>query len=328
MVLELSRPATPLDWLQGEDVVRLDGAVMSWVNPDHPGYAYPEIAGYTLSYLARHGAPTMQVRGRIADRLQADMSERGAVGRGDIDYVFDSAMVLSGVLAHRATGGVLPDKRMPRQLRDYIVRTLRERRAFDGEAPAGEDHWSVSYGAHLLKCVIALLAYHDDHPDTATTDVVAQLIDELLPLHDGERFRSNSLTDTTYTHAHCYATEGLLVLDGRGERGLRPTIERSADWLARIQEADGGVPSSHDGERALGPAHADCTAQAVRIWMTVNPNRYASATERALEFLSTLSVDGGIRYRADSDDVNTWATIFTAQAIEFSELGGEWRWII
>lgn len=328
MVLELSRPATPLDWLQSDAVVRSDGAVMSWVNPDHPGYAYPEIAGYLLSYLARHGRQTIEVRNRVADRLLDDMSARGAVGRAGVEYVFDTAMVLAGVLAHRATGGVLPDRQMPRRLRDYIVATLAERRAIDGESPAGADHWSVSYGCHLLKCAIALLAYHDDHPEPGTTEIVAQLLDELLPLHDGERFRSNALTHTTYMHAHCYAVEGLLVLDGRGQAGLRPTIERSADWLARVQLPDGGLPAGHDGEAALGQAHADCTAQAVRIWSCVNARRYVPSIERALEFLGRLSVDGGIRYRADSADVNTWVTIFGAQASEFADLGGEWRWII
>jgi hypothetical protein len=328
MVLELSRPATPLDWLQGEAVARSDGAVMSWVNPGHPGYPYPEIAGYLLSYLARHGRQTMDVRNRVADRLLDDMSTRGAVGRAGVEYVFDTAMVLAGVLAHRATGGVLPDRTMPHRLRDYIVATLSERRAFDGSAPAAPDHWSVSYGCHLLKCVIALLGYHDDHPDPRTTAVVGQLLDELLELHDGERFRSNALTHTTYTHAHCYAVEGLLVLDGRGQHGLRPWIERSAEWLAKIQQPDGGVPSGHDGSAAIGAAHADCTAQAVRIWACVSAQRYARPIERGLEFLGSLSVDGGIRYRVGSDDVNTWATIFGAQAFEFAGLGGEWRWII
>jgi hypothetical protein len=328
MVLELSRPTTPLEWLQSDDVARPDGSVMSWVNPEHPGYSYPEIAGYLLSYLARHGRETLAVRTRVAERLLTDMSQRGAVGRAGVDYVFDTAMALAGVLAHRATGGVLPDRTMPHRLRDYIVQTLAERRAFDGPMPATADHWSVSYGCHLLKCVIALLAYHDDHPDSRTTRIVGQVLDELLPLHDGERFRSNALTDTTYTHAHCYAVEGLLALDGRGQRGLRPWIESSADWLARIQLPDGGVPSSHDGAQPLGPAHGDCTAQAVRIWTCVNPDRYARSIDSALEFLRDLSVGGGIRYRTDSSDVNTWVTIFGAQAFEFADMGAEWRWII
>lgn len=41
-----------LDWLAGPEVVRDDGAVVSWHNPAHPGYPYPEAAGLVLSVLA------------------------------------------------------------------------------------------------------------------------------------------------------------------------------------------------------------------------------------------------------------------------------------
>jgi hypothetical protein len=45
-------------------------------------------------------------------------------------------------------------------------------------------------------------------------------------------------------------------------------------------------------------------------------------------FLKDLTLDGGIRYRPGSDDVNTWATIFGAQALDFDENGGRWEWLI
>jgi hypothetical protein len=78
----------------------------------------------------------------------------------------------------------------------------------------------------------------------------------------------------------------------------------------------------------LGVAHADCTAQAVRIWSCVDATRYRGSIERARDYLTTLTVDGGVRYRAGSNDINTWATIFAAQAADFVHAGGEWRWII
>src|SRR5262245_12513054 len=104
MVAELiTRPRQDsLAWLTSSDVVRYDGSVMSWVNPNHPGYSYPEIAGYMLSYLALQGPTTASLRNRIAAHIaQHDLTASGAVGRGGAEYVFDSAMVLAGLVAHQ-----------------------------------------------------------------------------------------------------------------------------------------------------------------------------------------------------------------------------------
>ena len=89
--------------------------------------------------------------------------------------------------------------------------------------------------------------------------LIDQLLTDLLPLYEplrnGGRFHVNASSDVTYTHAHCYAIEGLLVLEGRGRTGLRRWIDGGAAWLASVQEVDGGVPAEHDsyGPRMVGP---------------------------------------------------------------------------
>ena len=57
-----------------------------------------------LSFLALEDPTSGAVRDRIAHRLAQDGRE-GGIGRGGINYTFDSAMALSGLLAHHATGG-------------------------------------------------------------------------------------------------------------------------------------------------------------------------------------------------------------------------------
>ena len=37
---------------------------------------------------------------------------------------------------------------------------------------------------------------------------------------------------------------------------------------------------------------------------------------------------GAFRYRPDSDDMNTWATMFAVQALRWADDGGDWQWII
>jgi len=59
-------------WLE-RDPLAPDGSVLSWVNPEHPGYAYPEAAGLLLGLLSDEGrlGPSTD---RIALRLTSDAS--------------------------------------------------------------------------------------------------------------------------------------------------------------------------------------------------------------------------------------------------------------
>ena len=318
-------------WLRSPDVITVDGAVMSWVNPLHPGYAYPEIAGYMLSDLAFRGRETAALRNIVARRLLAYMTPSGAVGRRGVEYVFDTAMVLAGLVAHENNGGLLPDPYMPERLRSYIVNRLSQRIGLDGNLENAPTHWSQSYGCHLIKTVIALTAFDASH-GTDSSALVDQLLTDLLPLYEPlgnrGRFHVNANSDVTYTHAHCYAIEGLLVLEGRGRTGLRRWIDGGAAWLASVQELDGGVPAEHDSYGPRMVAHADCTAQAVRVWACADAELYATNIERGVAYLTDLSRAGGIRYEAGSNDINTWATIFGAQAIDFAEQGGKWQCLI
>lgn len=318
-------------WLSSPDVIHADGAVMSWVNPEHPGYPYPEIAGYMLSHLAVNEGDTERIRNRVAVRLLSDVTSHGSVGRGGLEYVFDSSMVLAGLLAHEHNGGLLPDPRMVDRLYEYICDRLLRRVGLDGRPENPTNHWSQSYGVHLVKTVIALSSY-DASRGADSSQLIDQLLTDLLPLYEplrnGGRFHVNSRSDVTYTHAHCYALEGLLVLEGRGRRGLRKWIDGGAEWLASVQQGDGGLPAEHDSNGPRMQAHSDCTAQAVRIWTCADPDRFTQSIDLGVEFLTDLSVGGGIRYQVGSNDINTWATIFGAQAIEFAAEGGKWQRLI
>ncbi len=316
-----------LDWLVNDRVVAPDGAVRSWWNPEHPGYAYPEIAGYLLSLLAFEGLTTVPIRDRIARRLVADMSVDGGVGRGGTDFVFDSAMALTGLISHEAIGGTIPEADAVDRLFGYVTRTLLDRRACTRGDPGDETHWSRSYGCHLLKTSIALRAYDARTPGVTVGPLLDRLRDDLTPLYDDGRFRTNAVSDVSYLHAHCYAIEGLMAMEELDSR-CGELIDGGAAWLAGIQDPTGGIRAWHDGKSASGPLRSDATAQAVRIWSHVDRSGYSSAIDRALTFLASMTTpEGGLRYGPGSEDANTWASIFGLQAIRWADEGGTWRWI-
>ncbi len=75
-----------------------DGHCVSWWNPLHPGYPYPEISGLLLQLLADiDAAPTR--RRELAAALLADLDAGQGIRRGEHAYTFDTAMAVRGLLA-------------------------------------------------------------------------------------------------------------------------------------------------------------------------------------------------------------------------------------
>jgi hypothetical protein len=211
-------------------------------------------------------------------------------------YTFDRGVRLAAL----ATAG-LPYGDEP----EHIAAALDAGIAVEPSAPP---RWSTVIGPHLLKLAVAALAL-----DPARANPILRALEPLRPaLADGGRIPTPQHAGT-YVHAHAYATEGLLAL------GHLPDARRAATWLAEIQTRDGGLPREHDGRRANGPQPADATAQAVRLWCCIDRMHFASAIDRALAFLDRLAdSSGGLRYSDASDDVNTWATAFAIQALDFA----------
>ena len=82
----------------------------------------------------------------------------------------------------------------------------------------------------------------------------------------------------------------------------------------------------HGDEEAA--EHKQRTLTARTIWTCADAELYADNIERGVAFLTSLSANGGIRYQVGSDDINTWATIFGAQAIDWANDGGQWQCLI
>jgi hypothetical protein len=316
-----------LAWLTSPDVVGADGAVLSWHNPARTGYRYPEVAGLWLSLQAREASARDVIRDRVACGLLADVHPSGGVGKEGREYAFDTAIALSGLVAYERNRPGRLEPNLYRRMFEFIANTLSRRRAMR-TSPTNPEHWSQAYGCHLLKTVRALIDYGELVQADPGRRLIDQLVRDLLPLLQGGRFVTHSGSSLTYAHAHCYAIEGLLCLQNRLNLDVGPIVSDAALWLASVQTDDGGIRPWHDGVTAYGEIRADATAQAVRIWTCVDPKAFARPIAQALGMLGRLQGPaGGIRYSAESNDLNTWSTIFAAQANQWASVGGNERWI-
>jgi hypothetical protein len=305
-------------WLVHGPIVRA-GDVMSWDNPERPGFAYPEMSGLWLQLpAARASAAAAGVRARLIETVHDD-----AVGRDGAAYLFDEGAALAGLLASAPRdGGGSPEPALA-SLHARIVRAIA-----DGVAARpqhAETRWSTAFGPHLLKLVRPLRAWSRRYADARSEPAIASLLERLLDRFDDDgRAQTDPQGGRTYVHAWCYALEGLLGIAGSSHDSARTRalVRAGAGSLARIQRPDGALPSWHDDDVLHGAG--DATAQAVRIWSCVDPHRFARPRARALAWLATLATpSGGLRYRDGSRDVNTWTTIFALQALDFVERGAD-----
>lgn len=299
-------------WLRSAPVTE-EGLVLSWTNPVKAGYAYPEAAGLWLGRLSAEGTPPGELEHHVAQALLRGVSADGSVGRRGIEYPFDTAVALRGLLAFERAGARIADTATLDRMFDYIARSIVERRAVVPEV--AEDRWSTRYNPHLLKLVIVVSEWSARTGDPRCPGLRQRLHDELAP-KALEWFEGPAGKTPRYSHAVCYATEAMLHLARAGTPSAREGALRAGEWLSAVQREGGAIPA-WSGPGPEDRLASDATAQAIGIWAALDPERYAGNMKRAFEHLARVQHDsGGIRYSEASDDVNTWCTIFAVDALD------------
>lgn len=226
-----------LHWLTAAPVLP-DSGVLSWVNPQHPGFRYTEAAALLLRLLTFYAAEQVALCNQLAHALVNDVSHVGGVGKAGREYAFDVAMALAALATHRQRGGQGVDGEVLARLFGFIRQCVENQCGLATADNQSTGHWSLSYGPHLLKLIVALRAYQAAGGPATCTPVMERLLGDQLPLWVGDRFRINKESCLSYLHAHCYALEGLLAFDANG---MREVLESGATWLCRVQTAEGGL---------------------------------------------------------------------------------------
>ncbi len=289
-----------LRWLLHGPARRADGAVLSWANPVHPGFAYAEAEGLLLSLHAEALAREPERAGirldgrRLARRLVDGLDDAGAVVHRGVRYAFDTGIV---VAALRRWSEVESVERGWATSTDWLRGRLAA--GVGQEGATGDGHWSRSFGPHLLKCALALPG----------DSLLADLADRFCATcWDGAWFTCHDATDAVYPHAHAYALEGLLAL-------------RASGVVDRTDHLRSGVTSLLSAA-AREQLSTDVIAQAVRLALAVGLSPHTPDVLAALRRMESRSaVGGGLRYASGSGDVNAWATMFGVQARRWTRIG-------
>jgi len=159
-----------------------------------------------------------------------------------------------------------------------------------------------------------------------------------LQNRDGS-FKSYKGSSNVFTHAHCYATEGLLFGYNvfRNETYLKSAIQAS-DWLLNVQNNDGSLYKFYYRFMIPNIKVVDATAQSCRIWAILHKmlgnQKYLSAIDRSVEFIRKMKYKradrnyGSYYYGCTSlfgqnirsSMIYTWPVFFVIQAYQFHRL--------
>lgn len=296
-------------WLLEGDVRTAEGAVLSWANSARPGFAYAEAMGLLLSLhaegLARGDAPAGRDRVHqdgacLAQALVAQIGPDGAVIHGGVRYAFDTAIVVAALRRwHRI-------RRSPRLAaaihrgQAFLLACLRQGTGQFGAVRDG--HWSREFGPHLLKLALAL----DDPAPVA--NLVGPLLDSCW---SDDWFSCHGDTERIYPHAHAYALEGLAALRAWGHAVPTGVLERGVASLVAVAEQ----------------SPTDVIAQTLRL-SSLGPRTDLGPAASLVGLLRSRATDaGGLRYRAGSDDRNSWVTVFGLQALRWQRIGADVQWL-
>lgn len=315
---------------------------------------YTEITGYGVSLLvylyrtlgdasfldaAKDAAQFLQ-RTQASDGSYPHLPVPNRPERRGPSYTFDTAMCTMGLLDLHA---VNPDPKIlssAKEAGDWLLEMQEEsgafKAAFDPERGMLDPGSFFGDGSCIhAKVAMALLRLADATDTVSYRRAAASVCDYVLSLQSSDGyFWANPAKNFVFTHAHCYACEGLAAAGAFLQKDVYTrAAERGLSWLRMVQNEDGSVFQVYEDRRAWrkrlpslvnAQRASDATAQTARLIALFRDSRSPDFV-RAVDFLTRRmqSSDGGLFYtqgRIRSDaTLYAWPTMFAIQALVFSQ---------
>jgi len=314
---------------------------------------YCEITGYAISLLTllhrRHRnslyLEAAQAAGDFLLRCQLGEQEGGLGGafpysygsldngRNDEIYAFDTAMCLSGLVDLYAETGEKRYLESARAAGEWLIHQAQNedgsfQAMYNRETKTGGGGklarvWYGDRGCLHAKNAIGLMKLYRATEEAAYRNAGEKVCWWVLKLQrpDGA-FRAKENEKYVFTHAHCYATEGLLyAYFATGVPEFGEAARRAGKWLLSKQTGRGFFYNQYDlpvtqeitysaqignlGQRLrhvvarlwIKEIRTDAVAQAARIWVLLyqltNEERFLRAAYRAARFLMDMQVMAG-----------------------------------
>jgi hypothetical protein len=307
-------------------------------------YAYPEITGYYLQWLAwraaRHGvSPELAARAAAAQQWLARwITPRGPLPtrihldggnedwRNTAVFCFDLAMVVRGVGTAARVRLIEPDAVMVAGVCAQLESLIGADGLFEACVPqpgcaAPQPRWSTQRGAFLAKATAGILSAAASLPFVPETVRAAAARTTRAAL----RWAVESPHDDV--HALLYTFEGILSLTDDEVLPLLPALAVQFDALLEDARTLGRVPESRRQGAAIDrPERLDVLAQTIRIGHLLGargaqtPPDQIGLTRLRQILVAHIRPKGAVPFAAPPCPAlpNVWAAMFAEQALAFA----------
>jgi hypothetical protein len=263
-------------------------------------YIYPEITGYAVSIFTMLHRETGDGRYRTAavdaaDFLLRIQGSRGTAAGGAFPaaasasdasvtpeyYSFDTAMCIQGLVSLHELTAVDAYLDAARRAGDWMLGMQREDGSFDSRLDARTGsranpgpYFHQDAGCLHGKHAVGLLQLARATGDARYESSARRVCDWVIGLQDVDgAFWVNRTRSHVYTHAHCYATEGLLAAyDWLGVAAYGTAVERACAWLRSVTTRH-GILGTHKTSPELERVESQTTRVASRLIRRVWPRR-------------------------------------------------------
>jgi predicted small secreted protein len=337
------------DWLTGSGVQDEKGGFYAWYDTQKQEYSflYPEITGYAIQILTRlynqtkktsHLDKAIKAGNWLLQKQKLDGSFYckyfPAQQKCDKSfYVFDAGIINCGLMDLYKTTSENKYLRAATKTMNLLLKFQNPDGSFKaGRTPQGNTinlpHWSQTSSCHHLKMLQPLLRLHKITKEQKYLDAATKLLEWGLKLQlPTGRFVTFLGSNNTYTHANCYALEGLVAsseyFDDANRARIFGRLSLGVNWLLNSQNSDGSVwnwNGSHENKVKVNEA----LAQTIRLAHLTDNFLNQKNDEnklKGLKFIQRMQalkedkrVKGGIGYAQTPDNqqthINTCATIF------------------
>ena len=354
-----------IDWISGSGIQETNGGFYAWYDCEKERYSflYPETTGYAIQLLVKlyrkTGDPQFLRKAIKAGNwlLNIQKSDGSFYCKYFIEprsesydrsfYVFDAGIILSGLVDLFEITSNMKYLESSLKISNMILKLQNRSGSFKaGYDPKGRvmnnHHWSETEACHHLKILLPLLKMHKITGDDRYVHSARRLLEWGVSLQeDSGRFITFFGSNETYSHAHCYAVEGLLVSSQFCDCLVKtPVSERiifAAKWLSNMQNKDGSIWNWHNSNRERTKV-SDALSQMLRILILLKTGRlsgvkqdsFDSHIKKGFKFLQEMQCKnrdnhsfGGMYYEEKNGEklqhVNTCATLFAIHAASLAK---------
>ncbi|HEU5120572.1 MAG TPA: hypothetical protein VFT71_06265 [Candidatus Nitrosocosmicus sp.] len=332
------------------------GALYGWkdLTDSSLPFIYSEIVGYAItcySWIYREKENKLALDAAeegyqwIRNNLNNNLLPAGKINennyfvlKGDLQnqiYSFDNGMIIAGLLnLHKINQNseilnlalIMADELIDKFWKEDRMVALLD--ASFNQTDYGKGKWSTISGPYHTKIVFGLIKLFKATGNTRYRDISCLLCDFGLKMQDKDgHFITNEDKDLTFLHPHLYSCEGLLYsgIELMENKYFEASL-RGLEWTIKLMEANNGLLPRSTKENV---EQSDCIAQLLRLLIICKSNldkmknlQVEKIIENLKNALARLYVQngkqmGGVKYQKSFDQVCTWCTMFSLQALNF-----------